>query len=361
MFYAASLLLIILGVLVKNSKVLLYVSFLFLLLLFGGNTDNPDRLGYLNNYISLSKGKPLYDFEFGFQLLNKLGLSLGLSYNILQFTIATIGLLLIVNTIKYYRANISFVFILYLIYPFFIDVVQIRNFLAMSFIIYGSRFIISTQKNYLKYTIFVLLASAFHVTSLFYLFGLLTALKDNKKTMYTIIIASILSVFFIPIILQILNGFIPSEKITAYFFTETSLFTKCMVLVYFLTSILLVLISRNIILNSNNENICDQNNKLSKTLINVIDPNAILKLNIICLLTLYFVMNNLDFIRLYRNIFVINYLLFAVALNSITKNYKYYILLFSILLFVSASFILLVLYVPTMNIVKQVLEDNFFF
>lgn len=376
MLYIISAILIIIGLIKKESKLLFYVAWLLLLILFlGGNTENHDRVIYMANYMDLAKGLHSANFEFGFQTLCKIGSALGLSYNQFLFVITFIAFALIANTIKQYTSDISYVLMLYFIYPFIWDTVQIRNFLVLAIIIYASRYIISYKKQYIKYIICVLIASSIHITALFYLSLLLLAIKNSRK-MYTLVgVVTATSVLFMPLIIKLSKLFISVGKINAYTMSQTSMFTKFAVIIYCLTSIILVVIAKKILAKEDQEE-----NNLKKTYtkftfkikegrlrffqeqreIIKLDAEAVFKINIICMLSLYFIMNSLHFFRLYRNIFVINYILFALALSKMDKNKKYYQLFWGVFIFVILSFLFLILYVPTTNIFYPVFSHNVF-
>jgi hypothetical protein len=375
MLFILSSFFIIIGLIKKDSKILFYLLLLFLLLLLlGGNTSNPDRLTYINYYMNIANGVSDSRFEYGFQILCKISSALGMSYDQFLFIVTFIGLALIASTIKLYTSNISYVLVLYFIYPFIWDTVQIRNFFAMSIIIYGSRYIISYQKEYVKYIICLMIASSIHITALFYVSLLLVAIKSTRKMFIGVTIISVASILLMPKILQYSLLFISVEKIEAYYMTQTSLITKAAVIVYFVLSIILVIISTNIMTKGNlkensTKSILEKSYskkgtlylQLNQSKIKQIDPETILKINIICMLFIYFLMNNLSFFRLYRNIFVINYILFALCLSKIKKTSMYYAFFWCVFIFVVISFFYLIIYAPGTNIIDPVFYNNAIF
>lgn len=374
MLATVSVIFIILGLIKKDSKVLFYLIFVLLIILFAGSTGNADQLAYMNNYTNILYGMSDSSFEYGYQLLCKVCLILGMSYNQFLFIIAFTGLTLIASTIKLYTSNIAYVLALYFIYPFVWDTIQIRNFLAMSIIIYGSRFIISYKKEYIKYFICVIIASLMHVTALFYISALLVVFKNTKKMLNIVSITACASILLMPKILGYTTIFTSTQKINAYTTTQTSLITKVCVIIYFAFSIILVKISRDIMNNINREGKISKNDNLksySKKIKNgilplkynqsksiEIDSESILKINIVAILSLYFLINNLDFFRLYRNIFVINYILFALTLENMKKNYIYYVFYLCVLILGGVSLGLLTIYVPSTNLIDPLFKNN---
>lgn len=351
-----SVLLIHIGLIKRQSKILFYIIWILLLLLFGGSTENADRIAYMNNYEQSTFGAFDAPFEYGFQLLCQIGSFLGLSYDQFLFVIALIGLALIASTIKLYAGNSSYTLSLYSIYPFVLDTVQIRNFAAMSIIIYGSRYILSHKKEYIKYIISILLASSVHVSALFYFSGLIVAFKNTKKLFTIVVVAAISSIFLIPIILPYLTVITSIEKIEAYTLTETSMFTKVGIIAYFAYFISLLLIARNIL-----NRVQREDNAPSQSKFVQIDPEAVLKINIICIPILYLMIDNLNFFRVCRNIMVINYILFALCLSKMKRSIMYYVFFWCILILAVASFIIFIVVAPVTNIVDPLFENNAFF
>lgn len=65
--------------------------------------------------------------------------------------------------------RINLVLSFFLIATFLLYAVQIRNFVAMAFILVAMKYIVDEKKNVKKFVLFILIASGFHVTALFYL------------------------------------------------------------------------------------------------------------------------------------------------------------------------------------------------
>lgn len=356
MLITFSILLIIIGLIRKESKALFYIIWLLLLLLLGGNTENPDRIAYVNSYEQTTFGVFESSFEYGFQILCQIGTVLDLSYEQFIFVIAFIGLTLIASTIKLFTSNSAYALVLYSIYPFILDVVQIRNFLAMSIIIYGSRYILTYKKEYIKYILCVIIASSVHISALFYFSGLAVAVKNTRKIFANVVIVTISSIYLMPIILPQYAVVTSIEKIEAYTLTETSMLTKAAVIIYFVFSIALVLIARNLLNKARAEE-----NPLVKNRLMEFDPEVVLKMNILCILLLYLLIDNLNFFRLYRNIFVLNYILFALCLCKMKKSIMYYTFFCCILILVIASFGWFIAFSPVTNIIDPVFNSNAFF
>lgn len=369
MLYIYSILLTTLGLFKKNSRLIFLTTLALLIIIFAGNTDNGDRYLYLLNYNSLISPTYKGEFEVGYQMLARICVQLGLTYNQFLLIVVFIGLSLISSTIKMFTPKISYVIALYFIYPFLWDVVQIRNFLAMSIIIFGMRYIINNKKNYFKYVVCVLIATSVHTSSIFYLFILLIKVKNTKKLFIITLITTVSSIVFMPKILGILSIFVSVDKIEAYTQTKTSGITKSFVIFYYIYLIILVKYSVNLIKKYN----CDDEKPINHTVkykfgkfsinrrIRNIDENSVLKLVIISMLGIYFLLQNLNFIRIYRNLYIIYYILFSICLSKMKKDKKYYIYFISVLCFVILSFVFFISIIPTTKIVVPIFENNLLF
>lgn len=366
MLYIYSIFLTIIAFIRRNSNIVYYMLMLLLILLMFGNTYNADMNLYIINYENILESSYKGEFEIGYQLLAKISANLGLSYRQFLLIISILGLGLISSTIKLFTHRISYVLGLYFIYPFIWDVVQIRNFLAMSIIIYGMRYLISENKNYYKYIVCVLIASTVHMSSLFYLFLVLVKINNIRKLSIGLIFTVIISIFFMPQILNILSNIVPQIKMQAYTQTETSILTKSLGIGYYIYLVILVKISVDIInkIDSKGSKSLRYTKKYTygkffiKKKTKDIDPESILKICIISSLALYFFINNLNFIRIYRNLYIIYYILFSVTLFKIDNSklyYKYYIL---ILGFVILTLVIFATVVQTTKIIPQVFENN---
>lgn len=155
-----------LNVFIRKKRKFISVSlFLLLVILMGTNTNNPDYFVY-KDYFNLTRSIN----DFGFMFLIRLFNSLNISYEHFRLILAFIGLLLINITVKKSTNNNSLFYLLYFIYPFFIDVVQIRNFIAYAIVLYAITYLIEGTKNgKTKFAALVLIASSIHLTSVIYL------------------------------------------------------------------------------------------------------------------------------------------------------------------------------------------------
>ena len=162
---------------VKNF--LTIVVFALLIIVMGANTQNPDTHIY-EEYIY--NNEEFFSKDFGFGILVYIFKVFNLDYYYLKMFIAIVGFMLINSTLKKYICDYKMFFLLYLIFPFFFDVVQVRNFLAMSIFIYAIPFLLEdTKRGNIKYIITVLIAATMQKTALVYLPIILIKKINNQK------------------------------------------------------------------------------------------------------------------------------------------------------------------------------------
>lgn len=150
----------------KLGKILSYIILIYLMVLMGANTQNPDTYIYET---SIYKSGTLFTKDIGFGILVLIFNKLGLSYYTFKMIISCIGIILIHKTVRVYLTkNVNVFYFLYVCYPFFMDIVQVRNFLAMAIFIYSTRWL-TIEKNNWKYIFGMVIAISIQKTALAYL------------------------------------------------------------------------------------------------------------------------------------------------------------------------------------------------
>nr|WP_279289313.1 EpsG family protein [Clostridium algidicarnis] len=309
--------------------------------LYGWNTGNADYMNYNVSYYQSAVCAINYSQEVGFQLLCKLFYNFNLEYNQFLIIISIIGLALITSTIKKYTKNIAFVLAMYFMFPFMLDVVQVRNFMAMAIIVFALRFLIEKKKwGKAKYIILVVIASTFHYTAFFYLLFLLTEVRNVKKmTHYSIIIATVGALISYTGIIPPLVAEITSSAKVYMWFTNRMGLGMFIILLVHASTLFLVHYAYEKIKNLSVKYSCENGvncakKDLSKSFvepkfvtpksfdINMNFVNFAYKMNIVCLLMFPLYTFNMEFFRLYRNMFVINYILFSFFLVNVKYDKK---------------------------------------
>ena len=162
------------------------------------NTHNPDYYIYKRWYEFNIIGTSEYLYFFISGLFNKIGFS----FDIFRIIYSIICLLLINSTVRKIYGDSVFFWFLYFLYPFMMDVVQVRNFIAMSIFIYAIPLLLSKKR--WDWLIFLaLLAAAVFFQKIFILFlpvAFLMKFKESKIFKYImvigILIVVMLTIFF---------------------------------------------------------------------------------------------------------------------------------------------------------------------
>ena len=314
----------------RKTKLVSLMLLLLILVLFIGNNDNPDYLGYLRDYENIENNS-FKEFVFssgypGFNFLQFISYNIGFNYNMFVLLVSLIGYGLIVNTIKFFSINENYVLLLYFIYPFFFDLIQLKNFLAMSILIYSIKYLLSNKKlDTFKYIILIFLASLIHPVSIIYLCLLITKFSYKNKIFVFLTILSFLvsiGIRFNFINLAFLESvfFADDFLVTKFTYFETRVRYGFLVFSFFnLYSLLLIILSIKILEKNNKKNYSHEDYKNSKEYkFAYLMGEVNLFLTIICL-PFYFI--NSNFFRIYRNIFLLNYIAFAITRQNYCEEY----------------------------------------
>lgn len=284
--------------------------------LFGGNYENADYSNYYYAY-DLVKSESFFSltdlkFESGFLFLMKFLSFVGLDYNQFLMVLSFLGLGLIVISVERETPKPEFVYLLYLLYPFFFDVVQIRFFCACAIFCFSLHYLSKPKyRNKVKYAVGVIIASLFHITALpFLVFIFLDKTKPKRILIASILVsgAGFLLVWsgVLPFLLGLLN-----DRLTGYISNPSKIG-----FIFYITTqlglILLVLSARTILI---------KRNIISKYV------EMVYKLNIasIAFFPLYIV--NSNFIRLYRVIIIPTYIVLSLLiLNKKPQSRMFFLL-----------------------------------
>lgn len=163
-----------------KNKLVLFIYILGLAVIMGLNTSNADFDMYERQYLSsvyfenawfdyLEAIKSGYSRDSGFAFLNSIFALNGIGYVLFHFIMCAMGLGIIWYVVTKKVRNISFVFFLYVMYPLFMDIIQVRNFMVEVLLLIGIH-LLSSQKKY-KVAIYIgllLIAGTFHSMGFIY-------------------------------------------------------------------------------------------------------------------------------------------------------------------------------------------------
>lgn len=210
----------------KNSKLIYIISFIFLWIIMAFTYGNADENVYLSRYNNPEIWES--ETELLYMLLIKLSLFLGLSFQSFKVIITFIQLCLVSSTILKFGKCRNIVFLLYFIFPFVVDVAQMRNALATSVMIFSLQFLLKESlekkkigylsKDEIIFIICIIIASFIHTASIIWLL-LLIAKKCKIKTIvaFTSIFCVTFSFFITPkLVIGLADKFGATSRIGAY-------------------------------------------------------------------------------------------------------------------------------------------------
>lgn len=172
----------------RHHKGSMNIWLLLMFVLSAFNYDNPDYIPYLTTY-----NQGLEEHEWLYNLLALYAQRLGITFIGFRLILILCCFLLIRHTVNKYCIRPDVFCILYFLFPFFLDVVQLRNFIAMSILIYGFPYLL--QKNIagrIYFLILLLIAGGFQSVAYIYLpFAFWDILVKNIAIKNLLIIISI--------------------------------------------------------------------------------------------------------------------------------------------------------------------------
>ncbi|WP_270279976.1 EpsG family protein, partial [Vagococcus bubulae] len=227
---------------------------------------------------------------------------IGLDYFNLILFIALIFCIFLYKYIKRYSVNPSIVLVFYIFFPFFLDIVQIRNSIAMLLILYGVGLL--SEKKYLRYVVLVLIATSFHNTSIFYLSFLLVCINNKQNLIRLVLLIVSVSFLFKDAIINFIVRIIPLGSKYIRYLEGSKPSTVVLFIFFFMLNIFIINMMVTGIIKYN-----ENWNYLSESQIQFVE--VVYKINIIIFLSFMFISMDVDFFRLYRNIIIMNYILFS--------------------------------------------------
>ena len=239
----------------KHSKVLIGLFFIYLSVIYIYATNIPDRPLYQLQYdYSMSFiSEPLYNgFAWIFRWFH-------MGYPVYRAFLCFLGLGLITKTFMDFSPYPATVLCLYFIYPFCIDVVQVRSFVATAIAFFSIRFLIKYQLdnkmiNVLWFGLCIIAAAGFHYSAILYgIVGILFFnIKKHVITIFSILpLIAIVIALNIPFIMSLIYDVIGEHK--AELWVEKQIDTSLIRLIRLIVSrggiILLILVFSGVVKN----------------------------------------------------------------------------------------------------------------
>lgn len=300
----------------KDGRILtLSFAFLFIILwiLMGFNLKNPDYEYYENLFLRATQGISYYSVEIGFWYIVKFAVKIGLSYSLFLKIYTLIAFLLISSSIIKYTEKPSLVLVLYMCYPFLLDVAQIRHFMAIAIFTFSVRYLESySKKNLIKYIFLIVIAASQQIMAIAFLVYLLVYLIDQKKAAMIAIMLTIINMFGCKYILQtslVQNIFSLRDKTVDY----TGGYSNSQLLMYVCFYGILIILC--IFLQKTNN--VDKTNNMDKT-----NSSFLYKICIYSTLFIPFLMIDFQYTRLFRGSILVIYIFITQQIDLLKKSDK---------------------------------------
>lgn len=311
------------------------IAFFFLIMSGAGPfySFQADYHNYYRNYYTVIDRGILHNNQVGYSLIMIIGNVLGIPFDI--FRLLVIGgcfWLIYRNVIKRYQVNANYILSLYMMYAIIMDSEQFRNWIALTILLSGIRFLESSVcVDRLKFIAIWIVSISFHYS--FVLFAPLILVNGNNhnKWIKRLVITSLL--FSIVIILNgnqipfqsLIADYTGSRIIEDYFTTQTN-FGFLIPAITHSSSVFLAYWSRKIIhaqhfgIDLNTQPNDPDYLKVKRTKRELTISNVIYWVNVSMLIVFPLYIINVQFYRLMRSLVLITYVICAKASYYIIRR-----------------------------------------
>jgi hypothetical protein len=272
--------------------------FVFIWILYGWNYHNGDYDAYERIYNASFLSLADENYEIGYRILCIAGGIIGLSFQQFLIIISAVIIFFLSRFVLRYSKHPALFICIFFWFFFPLDYVLLRNFFAFSIVLQGLICIIDNVRfKYFKYVIFVLLASLIHYSSFFYII-LIPAFLYQKPISFLYVILTVLCGLILykfvgqGIIINILSGGTRDTQYQTNFITFISLFFFQLLG----TSFIIYLFNKN----WRDIPFSEQSTEESRFYL------IFLNINIIVFLVTVLYFDFSIFVRLYRNVAIIN-------------------------------------------------------
>lgn len=303
-----------------------YINFafvFFLLIIFSFSSGYADQENYENLFnVIKSSGEGYFGSQIGLVYFYKFVIYVGLDFSSTLLIIFCLSFVFIHYVVSRFSDNSLFVYILYVIYPFFLDVVQVKQFVCMSLVVFALQFLLK-KNGYLTYLLFISIAILFHYAAIFFLpLIFLSRLGFNKLYL----VCGLFVLFFFFLVKSGAYDFLIFSE-TLYFrvkqYLENSPGYGFIVQIFIQTIILLVMIfSRNKLVAAGKDNEFIR---------------AVIYANIYLTILFPFYMINGNFERVYRVMFIPNYIVLINFLGLFSPVRRFSLSITSVLVMITLS------------------------
>lgn len=215
MSYILSMICGLSSLLMKKSKIIMLMIGAFIVIVFSFVENIPDYPVYQFQYNS---GSNIFYSEPIYVAMERIFSKLGLEYIQFRIILCLLLITLLVMFIVKYSPYPAIALFFYTIYPFPVDVIQVRSAIASSIVIFSISFIIEYHeskniKYFFYFVLGILIATGFHYSAIFFSVLVVLFLKPKKYWLLVyfiipiMIVASLTAIrFLLPIIGSVIGG-----------------------------------------------------------------------------------------------------------------------------------------------------------
>lgn len=290
----------------KSDRTITGVILTLLTIIFVAVYGNADTQSYLLEYQSMIK-PDWSDTEPLWMLVQFVFRHFDIPFWLFRCVCFLIGVLLIKKTIDKITCDKNVILLFYAIYPFMMDCVQLRNFVAMSILIFGLGFLVEkNKKGVLRFCVCVILCSLIHNVFIIYIFFVFIPWVEYRKFIVALFAFCIMLVFFmkkIPTIALMLfgnyhNGTYANKYVLG---GMVSMRMTIALLVFYMLNLFLLVVSIKIFHTAEENGYIEERYKD--------DVITLIKVCMAGLITFVLNLYSMDFARIYRDIIFITYAL----------------------------------------------------
>lgn len=184
---------------IRNRECIV-VSVILMIILMAYNSGGADIITYRAFYNYALNGVDVQFPEQGYNLVQKIGTLFDMDFYTWRLCVVIVCFLLIKSTLDEFDVNPHIVITFYMSYSFFMDTIQMRNFMAVAIICYSFKYYCRGGiKNSILFTLLIITASLFHKVAIFYLLLLLYKNKEMKKINKLVFVVMLLAFVFFAI------------------------------------------------------------------------------------------------------------------------------------------------------------------
>lgn len=294
---------------IKNStRVFSALLLVFMIIIVVQNRENPDYVNYKWIYESGMQ------VETGWKYLEELAIREGLQYDEFKSIVVVISYVILFYGLVKLDVNENIILAIYAFYPFAMDAIQLRNFLAMTLVLYAYHFIIrNDKKGKLLFLGLVLIASTIQSVFPIYLVLLLVNHKKFNSVRNKLIGVLVICSFIVLVIVKMVPGLVNdiglllfesrSDKVDYYVQNNVGFGFIIFGVMHTLFTLSMYYCGKSKGLLSDKE----------RVLVNSVFWSDLL---LLCMLPLLII--NIEFYRIYRNMCLLNYIALPILMRGRT-------------------------------------------